>query len=324
MILKKIDITEVGNFRIGQIEDTSAATGVTVIVAENGAPCGLDVRGGGPASRESELLKPLAAADIIHAVVLGGGSAFGLDAAGGVMENLEKRGIGFPVGEAVVPLVCQSDIFDLMIGKATTRPTKEMGYTAAEAAFLGKSGNYRDGNYGCGCGATVGKLMGMERSMKSGIGSHAVELGDLKVGAIVSVNALGDVYDYETNKKLAGLLSEDKSAMIDSEELMYEMASAPSGSCTANTTIGIILTNAKFDKSKLCKIAAMGHDGYARSIRPIHTTMDGDSIYAMSVGDVDASIDLVGTLANKVMCEAIRVAVNSAETLCGITALRDL
>ncbi len=306
--LKEIRIDDIGNVKIGQVEDQEAKTGVTVIVAPEGAPTGLDIRGGGPASRESGLMDPLAAAEVIHAVVLGGGSAFGLDAAGGVMKYLAEHDIGFPVGPVRVPLVCQSDIFDLGIGKCDVYPDKAMGYEAASKAFEGSHGNYKDGSFGCGCGATVGKMLGGDRCTKTGIGSYAVQLGDLKVGAIICTNAIGDIYDYETGKRIAGVMNEDGDDINDlsCEELMYGMYTMPPADFAANTTIGIILTNAKLDKSKLCKVAGMGHDGYARSIRPIHTSMDGDSIYAMSLGDVEANTDLVGTLANHVICEAIR------------------
>lgn len=310
MKLKEIDIKDIGDFKIGQTEDEDAGTGVTVIIAPKGAPVGLDIRGGGPASRESGLMDPLAAAEVIHAVVLGGGSAFGLDAAGGVMKYLSENGIGFPVGDVVVPLVCQSDIFDLGYRKSDIYPDKEMGYKAAELAFgTGNNGNFKEGSFGCGCGATVGKMLGMERCTKTGIAAYAVQLGELKVGAIVCTNAVGDIYDYETGKRIAGVRSADGSQLNDlsCEELMYQMAEQMSEqNSPTNTTIGIILTNARFNKTQLCKAAGMAHDGYARSIRPIHTSMDGDSIYAMSLGEVQASLDLVGTLANHVMCEAIK------------------
>ncbi len=307
-ILNEIRICDIGNVKIGQVEDDDAKTGVTVIIAPEGAPTGLDIRGGGPASRESGLMDPLAAAEVVHAVVLGGGSAFGLDAAGGVMKYLAEHGIGFPVGPVRVPLVCQSDIFDLLIGKSDVYPDKKMGYEAAAKAFEDESGNYQDGAYGCGCGATVGKVLGGDRCTKTGLGSYAVQLGDLKVGAIVCTNALGDIYDYQTGKRIAGVLNEDGTELNEQscEELMLGMYAAEQPDFTANTTIGIILTNAKLDKTKLCKVAGMAHDGYARCIRPIHTSMDGDSIYAMSLGDVVANTDVVGTLANHVMCEAIK------------------
>ncbi|MCR4694058.1 MAG: P1 family peptidase [Pseudobutyrivibrio sp.] len=308
MNLKEININEIGNIKIGQAEDKEAGTGVTVIVAPEGAPVGLDIRGGGPASRESGLMDPLAAAEFVHAVVLGGGSAFGLDAAGGVMEYLAQHKIGLPVVDSIVPLVCQSDIFDLGFGKSDVYPDKAMGYKATSFAFEGK-GNYQDGNYGCGCGATVGKILGGDRATKSGIGSYAVELGKLKLGAIVCTNAIGDIYDSENGQRIAGILSEDKKSLnpVSTEEIMYEMfKNAPNPAMAANTTIGIIITNAKFDKTKLCKLAGMTHDAYARCIRPVHTSMDGDSIYAMSIGEVNANLDMVGTLASHVMCQAIK------------------
>lgn len=313
MNLTEINITDFDNVRIGQVEDKDAGTGITAIIAENGAPTGLDIRGGGPASRESGLMDPLAAAEVIHAVILGGGSAFGLDAAGGVMKFLSEHKIGFPVGDVVVPLVCQSDIFDLGYKRSDIYPDREMGYMAASTAFETEKGNYKDGNHGCGCGATVGKLLGMERCTKSGVGSFAVQLGDLKVGAIVCTNAVGDIYDYKNGKRIAGVRSEDgkKQNELSCEELMYEIyGNTPAAAGTpTNTTIGIVLTNAKFNKTQLCKLAGMTHDAYARCIRPVHTSMDGDSIYAMSLGDVDAPLDLVGTLANHVMCEAIKKSV---------------
>ncbi|WP_405376867.1 P1 family peptidase [Pseudobutyrivibrio sp.] len=319
MDFTEISFDQFDNVKIGQTENSDAGTGVTVIVAPEGRPCGLDIRGGGPASRESGLMDPLAATDIIHAVVLGGGSAFGLDAAGGVMKYLSEHGIGFPVGDVVVPLVCQSDIFDLGYKASNIYPDKAMGYAACEAAFTG-NGNLKNGSFGAGCGATVGKLIGMDRCTKSGIGTYAVQLGDLKVGAIVATNAIGDVYDFETGKRIAGVTTADGSALNDlsCEEIMYDMVINPSKyavpaetSAPTNTTIGIILTNASFNKTQLCKLAGMTHDGYARCIRPIHTSMDGDSIYAMSLGDLPYDLDTVGTLANHVMCEAIRRSVAS-------------
>lgn len=314
---REIDIREIEGIRIGQAQNDVAGTGCTVFLAETGMKAGLDVRGGGPASRESELLEPLAAAQEIHAVVLAGGSAFGLGAADGVMRYLEERGIGFDVGVTRVPLVCQSDLFDLTVGDPFTRPDRAMGYEACKNA---EAGNYRDGNFGAGCGATVGKYAGMEYCMKSGIGSYALETGELKVGAVVAVNALGDIYDWKTGRKIAGLLAEDKKSFRETEELMYASTQAVENKFTGNTTIGVIMTNAEFEKAALCKIAGMAHDGYARSIRPVHTTADGDSIYAVSTGKLKADQDLVGTLAAEVMSEAIIRAVTSAESAYGFPA----
>ena len=318
---KEINICDFGEIKIGQAENVQAGTGCTVLYTEQGMAAGLDVRGGGPASRESELMNPLAAAQTIHGIVLAGGSAFGLGAADGVMQYLEERGIGFDVGPLKVPLVCQADLFDLTVGDPYTRPDRDMGY---EACINAQHGNYRDGNYGAGCGATVGKIAGMDFCMKSGIGSYALQLGELQVGALVAVNALGDIYDWKTGCKAAGLLTEDKKSFRRTEDLMYASTEVVENKFTGNTTIGIIVTNAGFTKPSLCKIAGMAHDGYARSIRPVHTTADGDSIYAVSVGDVAADQDLTGTLAAEVMSEAILRAVTSAKSAYGFPAYEDM
>ena len=319
--MKTISIKEIEGIRIGNTQNTAAGTGCTVILSETGMCAGLDVRGGGPASRESELLKPLAAAQAIHAVLLGGGSAFGLDAAGGVMQFLEEKGIGFDVGVTKVPLVCQSDIFDLTVADAHTRPDKAMGYEACVGAY---QNNYQDGNFGVGTGSTVGKSMGMEHCMKTGIGSYAVQIGELKVGAIVVVNALGDIYDWHNGKIIAGMLNDDHTAFSDSAKYLYQSYEVHENKYVGNTTIGAIITNAHFDKSQLCKIASMTHNGYARTIRPVHTSADGDSIYALSVGNVAADCDMVGTLAADVMAEAILAAVKNSESAYGYPAYQDL
>lgn len=322
---KEISILEIKGIKIGQSENQAAGTGCTVFLSETGMRAGLDVRGGGPASRESELLNPLAAAQVIHAIVLAGGSAYGLGAADGVMKYLEEKGIGFEVGPSLkVPLVCQSDLFDLTVGDPYIRPDKAMGYDACLRAEENGTGNYRDGNFGAGCGATVGKFAGMDYCMKSGIGSYAVQIGELQVGAVVAVNALGDIYDWKTGKKIAGLLAEGRKTFRSTEELMYASTEIVENKFTGNTTIGVIITNGKFEKASLCKIAGMAHDGYARSIRPVHTTADGDSIYAVSVGDVEADQDLTGVLAAEAMSEAIIRAVMSAEGAYGYPGVRDL
>ncbi len=314
--MREISITEIENIKIGSAENSGAATGCTVIICEKGAPAGVDVRGGGPASRETELLSHQATCSAIHAVLLSGGSAFGLDAAGGVMEYLENKGVGLPVGATVVPLVCQSCIFDLGIGDSGIRPDKEMAKRACENAELNAP---RQGNYGAGAGATVGKLMGPAYAMKSGLGIYALQLGGLKVGAVVAVNAMGDVLA-EDGHIIAGLLNDGKNGFRDSEKTLYELAEAPGG----NTTIGAIVTNGKFTKAQMTKIAQMAQDGYSRAIRPVHTTMDGDTVYAMSVGDVESNVDLCGTLAARVMAGAIRNAVLSAEAAHGLPCAGDI
>lgn len=312
---REIPIGEIEGFQIGQAENKEAGTGCTVIAGKNGMRAGLDVRGGGPASRDSQMLNPLMTMQEIHAVVLSGGSAFGLGAADGVMKYLEEHGMGFDVGVTKVPLVVQSDLFDLTVGDPFTRPNAEMGYEAAKRAF--EAPNYQDGNYGAGCGATVGKACGMETCMKTGIGSYAIQIGELKVGAIVALNALGDVFDWKNGKKVAGLLTEDRKEFRDVMDVLTSSIEVVENKFVGNTTLCAVLTNAVFTKAQLCKIAGMAHDGYARSIRPVHTSADGDSIYALSVGDVSADMDLVGALAAEVTSEAILKAVKSAETAYG-------
>ena len=318
--MKEISITEIGPVRIGQTENRDAATGCTVFICEQGMRAGLDVRGGGPASRESQLLNPLMAAQFIHAILLSGGSAYGLGAANGVMAYLEEHGIGYDTGFALVPLVAQADIYDLSVGKSSVRPDAAMGYEAARRAF--EAPNYRDGNYGAGCGASVGKIAGMDFSMKTGIGSYALQIGDLKIGAAVVLNALGDVYDWKTGTQIAGLLTEDRAGLRSTMEYMASSIQVVENRFTGNTTLAVVITNAEFQKSSLCKIAGMAHDGYARSIRPVHTSADGDSIYAVSVGNVKADQDLVGALAAEAVSGAIRNAVYHAESAYGLPAAR--
>ena len=318
----EIKITDIEPLMIGQAENKEAATGCTVLICEDGMRAGLDVRGGGPASRESQLLNPLMSAQIVHAIVLSGGSAYGLGTANGVMTYLEEQGIGYDTGYALVPLVAQSDIYDLSVGDPSVRPDPDMGYEAAKKAL--EAPNYQDGNFGAGCGASVGKIAGMDYAMKTGIGSYAVQIGDLKIGAIVVLNALGDVYDWRTGEQIAGFLTEDKTSLRSTMEQMSSSIEAKDNKFTGNTTLAVVVTNANFNKSQLCKIAGMAHDGYARSINPVHTSADGDSIYAVSVGDVVADQDLVGALGAEVVSEAIVRAVYNSEGAYGLPAAADL
>lgn len=319
--MEEIGILEVGGFQIGQAQDMEAATGITVLLCDTCAPTGVDIRGGGPASRETPLLDPRAASTGIHALVLSGGSAFALDAAGGVMRYLEDRDIGFDVGVTRVPLVCQSCVFDLAIGRKDVRPDAAMAY---QACLNARRDTVEEGCVGAGTGCTVGKCGGADFAMKSGLGTYAVRNGDLCVGAIVAVNAMGDIYDIDTGKQLAGLRGEDGTGLRSSEEFIYAMETQKAAGYAANTTIGAIVTNAAFDKSKMGKIAAMAHNGFARTIRPVHTSNDGDSIYALSLGTVEANIDVVGTLASYVMGKAVGRAVRAAHGMCGFPAMSDL
>ena len=320
--MTEIPVTDIRSICIGQTENAEAATGCTVFICADGMRAGLDVRGGGPASRESQLLNPLMAAQTIHAIVLSGGSAYGLGTANGVMTYLEEKGIGYDTGYALVPLVAQSDIYDLSVGDAKIRPDAAMGYEAARLAM--EAPNYQDGNYGAGCGASVGKIAGMEYAMKTGIGSYAVQIGDLQIGAVVVLNALGDVFDWKTGEQIAGLLTENGTALRSTLDHMKGSIEAVENKFVSNTTLAVIITNADFDKTRLCKIAGMAHDGLARSINPVHTSADGDSIYAVSVGNVEADQDLVGSLSAEVLSEAIIRAVENAESAYGLPCANDL
>lgn len=302
---KEIPITSMKGFRIGHAQDEEHATGCTVILPDKKAVCGLDVRGGGPASRETQLLNPLMSNDGINGLLLSGGSAFGLDAAGGVMKYLERKKRGVRVGDAIVPIVVGSCIFDLGCVDGSVRPGQKMGW---EACLDSEKNIERNGNVGAGMGATVGKIYGADRAMKSGLGCYAVQVGMLQVAAVVVVNAIGDVFELDSRKELAGLLNRDRTAMIESETeavKLLQMASMLS----LNTTIGAIITNAGLDKAEMNKVAAMASNGIARTIRPVNTSMDGDSVYAMSVGKVKSSADVVGTLAAHVMGKAVNRAV---------------
>lgn len=310
---KEISITDMKGFRIGHAQDEVHATGCTVILPDRKAVCGVDVRGGGPASRETQLLNPLMSNDGINGLLLSGGSAYGLDAARGVMIYLERQKKGVKVGDAIVPIVVGSCIFDLGCVDGSVRPDANMGYKACQDAQRNLE---RNGNVGAGMGATVGKIMGAGRSMKSGLGCYAVQVGSLQVGAVVVVNAIGDVYELDSRKELAGLLTADKSAMMDSEREVVKLLQLAS-QFSLNTTIGAIITNAKLDKAEMNKVAAMASNGIARTIRPVNTSMDGDSIYAMSVGKVKSSADVVGTLAAHVLGKAVNRAVLETDEIYG-------
>ncbi|MBR0032515.1 MAG: P1 family peptidase [Treponema sp.] len=307
--MNEISIKSIKDFSVAHESDHEAKTGVTVIYFPNGAAVGSDISGGGPASRETPLTTPTTAADCINALVLGGGSAFGLCAADGVMQCLESHGIGYDTGFARVPLVCQSDIFDLNYGKSNIRPNAEMGRAACEKALSGTSDE--QGNIGCGTGASVGKIKGTKRGDKSGFGIYAIKTGEIFVAALVCVNALGDIFS-PSGKKIAGLHTQDRRSFEDSTDALCENIT-PRDMFTGNTTIGAVITNAKFSKAELCKIASMTRSAYSRSIRPVGTMADGDTIYAASTGKICADINAIGALAARVMSRAIESAVLSAK-----------
>lgn len=314
--IRRIALSQVEGLQVGHAGDERSYTGVSVLYFPGTAHCGSYISGGGPASRETPLGDPLTADHAVHAIVLSGGSAFGLAAADGVMRALEERGIGFPVGDqAVVPLVCQSCIFDLGFGDGKVRPDAEMGYAAAQAALAGTSDAH--GLVGGGLGATTGKLLGMGRASKSGLGWCALQLGPLQVAAIVVVNAAGDIYRWQDHEQIGGLRAEDRKGFVSSLEVMAQLALSDSPLKIMqmqgqNTTIGAVITNAHVEKPQTNRIARIAGGAYARCINPVGTQMDGDSIYCASVGTVLADPDLVGTLAAEAMAGAIEDAALSS------------
>ena len=309
--LKEISLQEFSNVWFGNVQDDKAKTGVTVAIFPEGANVGVDISGGGPASRETPVISPTTAPTPVNAIVLSGGSAYGLAASDGVMNWLEENKIGYDTKIALVPIVVQSCIYDLSYGSSKIRPDAKMGRAVCEVAKLRKE--IKSGSFGAGAGATVGKLGGMARSMKSGLGIYAVEVGEIKIAALVVVNALGDVYDERNGQKIAGLLTDDRKNFSDSRSELYKLTTQTDLFNRENTTIGMIITNAAFDKTQLTKIASMTQNAYARSIKPVGTLADGDTIYAASVGNVSADLNMVGTLASEVMSEAIRRAVQSSQ-----------
>ena len=305
----KIRIQDMAGLRIGNAQDPDAKTGVTVLIFDKGARVGIDVSGGGPAARETHLADPLTADNPINAIMLSGGSAYGLAAADGIMRYLEEHDMGYDTGYAKVPLVCGSCIYDLGIGSAAIRPDSAMGYKACENAM---NNNPQSGGYGAGCGATVGKICGMDRSSSSGLGICAAKLGTLEMAAVVAVNSLGDIYDPETGEEIAGLRSEDGKHLLDTRTELYKI-NQKTDMFTGNTVIGAIVTNGGFSKTEMSKIASMTRCAYARCISPVGTMADGDTIYAASIGDVEADINVAGTMASEVMQKAIVKAVMSVD-----------
>lgn len=395
----RVDITDIKGFKLGNAENTDAATGCTVIVAEKGATAGVDVRGGGPATRETDLLRSENTIDKIHAVVISGGSAYGLEAGSGVMRELENMKIGHRVSNCIVPIVCQASLFDLNVGQPDVRPDRTMGVKAVHNAFCG--GEFHHGNYGAGTGASVGKFYGMNRAMKTGLGTFACSDGEIEVGAITAVNAFADVYDGR-NHVIAGLLSAD-GKRIDgtirplkncvAAESSYNMKSkmepffnkhkeetaseseptevvrvepAPAETVepaepknvpevldapetaeviqepvpeevpavneesedmgygiTFNTTISCLITNAKLTKAQCNKLASILHDGYARAIKPVHSTMDGDTIFVMTTGEKDVNFDAFAALATDIVQYSVIDGAISAESAYGLPAARE-
>ena len=293
-------ITDIEGIKVGHAQNFDAGTGLTVLIPPKGNTASVDVRGGGPGTRETDLLNPVNTVSEVSAIVLSGGSSYGLAGSVGVVEELEKDGRGFEVPSGIVPIVPQAILYDLDYKSYKIRPDKKMGRDAYKNASFDEN---RQGIIGAGTGATVGKALGNEFLMKSGLGSATISVGDLKVSAIVAVNAMGDIFDDEKNKQIAGILKNNK--FIPTLEVLEKIGEKNS----LNTTIGIVATNGKFSKTELRKIASMTHNGYARAIRPVHTMMDGDTIFSLATNKVDADINLVGSLGAKVMARAIANAI---------------
>lgn len=313
------NILDVKGLKVGQVEDIDGLTGCTVVICEKGATCGVDVRGGGPGTRETDLLDPVNMIQKVHAVVLTGGSAFGLESTCGVSKFLEEQNIGFDVGVAKVPIVTGAVLFDLAVGNPKCRPDLDMGYKACQVASETK---LSQGNYGAGCGATVGKIKGPSFAMKGGIGSYSIKLDNgLVVSALIAVNAFGDVY--EDGKVIAGVLNEDKTKILNSYELM-KTGINKGGFSIDNTTIGIVATNAKLDKSGCKKVSQMAHNGYAKSIFPIHTPHDGDTIFTIATGEIETDITLLGSLATEVVQKSVINAIKNANSVNNILSYKDM
>lgn len=320
-MIKEINIYEIEGFRIGNAQNHVGGTGCTAVICEGGAVGGVDVRGGGPATRETDLLDPVNMCQQIYGVMLSGGSAYGLDASGGAMRYLEEHEIGFDVGIGRVPIVPGACLFDLIAGDPKCRPDAAMGYAACKASETNRP---EKGNFGAGTGATIGKFLGLERLMKGGLGHYAVQQGSLKVGAIVAVNCLGDVYDADTGQQMAGLLSEDKQRLANTRRIMWDSIETDRNVFAGNTTIGCIITNAALTKDQCNKLASMTHNGYAQAIRPVHTSADGDTIFYLAKGNVSVNPDALGDLSAYVMAKAINEGVRCAESAYGFPAWKDL
>ena len=311
-------ITDVRGIEVGHAQDEEALTGCTVILCRRGAVAGVDVRGGAPGTRETDLLDPVNLVQKVHAIVLAGGSAYGLDAASGVMRYLEEQNIGYETGVVRVPIVPSAILFDLALGDSTVRPTPEFGYRAAASA---NAGAVPEGNVGAGTGATAGKAFGIANATKTGIGSASLDAGGgIIVGALAAVNPFGDVIDPQTGKIIAGTRMPGTNDFADTLEILKTFASqkAQNFSNSNNTVIAVVATNAKFDKSGMTKIAQMSHDGLARAIRPAHTLFDGDTIFALSTGEINADVSIVGAFAAEAVTQAILRAVKMSASAGGL------
>lgn len=301
--------TDVGNIKVGHAQDYEGGTGLTIILPDPGNTAGVDVRGGAPGTRETDLLNPINQVSEVSSIILSGGSAYGLEAASHLMKILEKEGIGFDVGVGVVPIISQAVLFDLAYKNPKARPDEKMTQKAFESATYDDKSQ---GILGAGTGATVGKALGPEFLVKSGLGQASIRKGNLVVSAIVAVNAFGDIFDYHKGLQIAGPTKDGK--MLKTIDLIDQILGSFADIKPSNTTIGAVATNATFSKTELTKIAGMAHDGYARSINPVHTLFDGDTIFSLATNKVEANINLVGALAAEAMSMAIANAIYASKT----------
>ena len=323
-------ITDVRGIEVGHAQDNEALTGCTVILCRKGASAGVDVRGGAPGTRETDLLSPVNLVDKVHAVVLAGGSAFGLDASSGVMKYLEENKIGFNTGAVKVPIVPSAILYDLNIGRADVRPDPAMGYDAAASA---SSDAPAEGNFGAGTGASVGKMFGANLSTKSGVGTASMNIGGgVIVGALVVVNTWGDVIDPHTNEIIAGLRSGKVGPLrvggneqfADTLAMMKKPVgrNLPGFASRANTVIGVVATNANLTKTQATKVAQMAQDGIARTMRPAHSMFDGDAIFALSTGARKADVTTIGAFAAEVTVESVLRAVRNSRSAGGLPGFK--
>lgn len=322
-------ITQIPGIYAGHATLAEAGTGCTVIVCPAGATGGVDVRGGAPATRETDLLRPEETVQTLDAVVLSGGSAYGLAASCGVAEELEHRRIGVNVGVGVVPIVSSACLFDLACGRSDVRPGVAEGAAAVRAAFEHAEEPLERGNVGAGTGCTIGKVAGPARSMKSGLGEAVEQAGELICGAVSAVNAAGDIWDPDTHKPIAGVLNEDGTGLASTVELVLQMQresdfARSHGVPRTNTTISCVVTNARLSKAEATKVAQMAADGYAHAIKPTHTTNDGDTIFVMATGEVEAPVDVVGILSAQAIAHAIVDGVRSAQSAYGVISAAEL
>src|SRR5450759_418719 len=305
-------ITDVAGIEVGHFTDPRRPTGCTVIIARDGAVAGVDVRGAAPGTRETDLLQPSNLVDRVHAIVLAGGSAWGLDAASGVMQWLEENNIGLKVGFGLVPIVPAAVLFDLPVGDARIRPDAQAGYQACLAASRSAPA---EGNVGAGAGALVGKIFGLERAMRGGIGSASITVEGITVGAIIACNAAGDVLNPSTGAVLAGARTADGSALLDARNALLAGAAPQAIPAGANPPIGVVATDAQLTKPQAQRLALVAHDGLARSINPVHTMLDGDTLFALATGQTGrtAGMLLLSTMAAEVTARAVVRAVLAAK-----------